>query len=88
MHMNKKTTVILTKLKLLGLIFYFLILFIERLLAVILSVRLGGEYALLSGNVFNYIAYGITAVSLVAGFVLMIQFCLQCLFAVFTSKAV
>ena len=55
--MNKKTTVILTKLKLLGLILYFLILFIERLLAVILSVRLGGEYALLSGNVFNFIAY-------------------------------
>lgn len=84
--MNKKTTVILTKLKLLGLILYFLILFIERLLAVILSVRLGGEYALLSGNVFNYIVYGITAVSLVAGFVLMIRVLPAMFVSVFTSK--
>ena len=84
--MNKKTTVILTKLKLLGLILYFLILFIERLLAVILSVRLGGEYALFSGNVFNYIAYGITAVSLVAGFVLMIRVLPAMFVSVFTSK--
>ncbi|MCR4813384.1 MAG: hypothetical protein K5879_01000 [Lachnospiraceae bacterium] len=84
--MNKKTMVILNKLKLIGLILYFLILFVERLLAVILSFHLGGEYALLSGNVFNYIAYGITAISLIAGLVLMIRVLPAMFVSVFTSK--
>ena len=76
----------LLKLKLIGLILYFIILFIERLLAVILSFKVGGEYALVSGNVFNYIAYGITAVSLVAGLVLMIKVLPAMFISVFTSK--
>ena len=76
----------LLKLKLIGLILYFIILFIERLLAVILSFKVGGEYALVSGNVFNYIAYGITTVSLVAGLVLMIRVLPAMFVSVFTSK--
>ena len=84
--MNEKTTKTLSKLKLIGLILYFIILFIERLLAVILSFKLGGEYALVSGNVFNYIAYGITAVSLVAGLALMIKVLPAMFVSVFTSK--
>ena len=84
--MNGKTARTLSKLKLIGLILYFIILFIERLLAVILSFKTGGEYALVSGNVFNYIAYGITAVSLVAGIVLMIKVLPAMFASVFTSK--
>lgn len=84
--MNENTTKTLSKLKLIGLILYFIILFIERLLAVILSFKFGGEYALVSGNVFNYIAYGITAVSLVAGLVLMIKVLPAMFVSVFTSK--
>lgn len=85
--MSKKTEIVLSKLILIGLIFYFIILFAERLLAVILSVKSGGEYALVSGNVFNYIAYGITAISLVAGLVLMIRVLPAIFVSVFTSKA-
>ena len=84
--MQTKSFKLLSKLKLIFLILYFLILFIERLLAVILSSRVGGEYALVSGNVFNYIAYGITAVSLVAGLVLMIRVLPKMFASVFTSR--
>ena len=77
---------LLSKLKLIGLILYFLILFAERLLAVILSWNHGGEYALTSGNVFNYIAYGITAVSQVAGFAMMIVVLPKMFVSVFTGR--
>ena len=77
---------LLSKFKLISLILYFLILFAERLLAVILSWNHGGEYALISGNVFNYIAYGITAVSLVAGLVMMIIVLPKMFASVFTSR--
>ena len=84
--MSKKTEIVLSKLILIGLIFYFIILFAERLLAVILSVKSGEVYALISGNVFNYIAYGITAISLVAGLILMIKVLPAMFVSVFTSK--
>jgi hypothetical protein len=84
--MNSKSNTILSKLKLIFLILYFLILFAERLLAVALSIWMGGEYALNSGNVFNYIAYGITAVSVVAGLVLMLRVLPKMFASVFTKK--
>ncbi len=83
--MEKNT--VLSKLKLIGFILYFLILFAERLLAVILSPAVGGEYALVSGNVFNYIAYAVTALSVVAGLVLMIRVLPKMFVSVFTRKA-
>ena len=83
--MEKNT--VLSKLKLIGFILYFLILFAERLLAVILSPAVGGEYALVSGNAFNYIAYAITALSVVAGLVLMIRVLPKMFVSVFTRKA-
>lgn len=86
MNNTGKASKVLSKLKLIGLILYFLILFAERLLAVILSFKVGGEYALVSGNVFNYIAYGITAVSVIAGLVLMIKVLPKMLVSVFTSR--
>ena len=77
---------ILSKLKLIFLILYFLILFAERLLAVVLSIHTGEEYALTSGNVFNYLAYGITAISLVAGLIMMILVLPKMFVSVFTPK--
>ena len=61
------------KLKIIGLILYFVILFAERLLAVIFSFNHGGVYALSTGNYFNYIAYGVTVISLIVGTVLAIK---------------
>ena len=71
--MNKQTGIILNKLKIVGFSLYFIILFGERLAAVIYSVNYGEEYALTSGNVFNYIAYSVTAISLIAGLILFIR---------------
>ncbi len=81
---TKKTH--LSKLKLIFLSLYFLILFEERFLAVILSIRTGGEYALISGNIFNYIAYGVTAVSLLCGTILMVRVLPGMIVSIFTSK--
>jgi len=53
--------------KIIGFSLYFVILFAERTLALVFSVKGGGEYALTSGNPFNYIAYSVTAASLLAG---------------------
>ena len=60
-------------LKIWGFSLYFLLLFVERLMAVILSPTKGAEYALTAKYAFNYIAYSVTAVSLVAGTVLFLR---------------
>ena len=61
-----------------GFSLYFVILFVERLLAMIFSPRQGGEYALSSGNAFNYIAYSVTAASLLFGTVLFVRLFVIC----------
>ena len=61
------------KLKITGLLVYFIVIFTERLLAVILSFHHGGVYALDSGNYFNYITYCITVLSLIAGVILSVK---------------
>ncbi|MCR4619005.1 MAG: hypothetical protein K5669_12570 [Lachnospiraceae bacterium] len=71
--MSKQTKLIMNKLKIVGFSLYFIILFGERIAAAIYSANIGDEYALKSGNVFNYIAYGITIVSLVAGVILFVK---------------
>ncbi len=71
--MEEKKGLLLNRLQIIGYLLYFLILLGERLAALILSVRHGGVYALTSGNVFNYIAYGITAASFVAGVALCVK---------------
>ncbi len=71
--MNKSIGLVLNKLKIVGFSLYFIILFGERLAAVIYSIDYGEEYALTSGNVFNYIAYSVTAISLIAGLILFIR---------------
>lgn len=54
-------------LKIAGISAYFLILFIERLLALIFSPNCGGAYAFSAKTPFNYVAYAITAASLCVG---------------------
>lgn len=63
----------MNRLKSIGLIMYFIILFIERLLAVILSINNGGVYALNSGSMFNYITYSVTVTSLIVGTILALR---------------
>lgn len=68
-----KENAITNKLKSVGLLVYFAVLFTERLLAVILSFNNGNEYALTSGYYFNYITYSVTVLSLLIGTVLAVK---------------
>ncbi len=60
----KEKSLVASKLKIIGLCMYFIILFGERLCAVFCSFKTGGEYALSSGHVFNFIAYAVTVISI------------------------
>ena len=71
--MTEKKKSITNALKIIGFSLYFLILFVERLLAVILSVHRGDAYALTSGNLFNFMAYSVTVLSLAAGTFLFVR---------------
>ena len=59
--------------KTIGFSLYFVVLFVERLFALIFSYGRGEDYALSSGNAFNYVAYAVTAASLAAGTVLFVR---------------
>ena len=65
--MNK----LLNRLISIGFIGYTLILLVERILALILSVQNGGEYALVSNNVMPTIYYAIVVLSITVGAVLL-----------------
>ena len=65
--MNK----LLNRLISIGFIGYTLILLVERILALILSVNNGGEYALVSNNVMPTVYYAIVCLSITAGAVLL-----------------
>ena len=71
--MSQNKSLLFNRLEVIGFLLYFVILFCERLLALIFSVKSGGDYALLSGNGFNYAAYAVTAASLVAGTALAVK---------------
>lgn len=73
--MDNKKVRLLNKLQIIGFLMYFIVLFCERVLALVFSVNRGDEYSLLSGNAFNYVAYAVTAASLVAGVVLALRPC-------------
>ena len=77
----------LNKLKSIGLIMYFIILFIERLLAVILSINNGGVYAVNMGNIFNYITYSVTVISLIAGTILSVKLVISLLKSLFSKES-
>ena len=85
--MNEKRTLLLNKFEIIGFLLYFIILFCERLLALIFSVKGGDEYSLLSGNGFNYAAYAITAASLLAGTILAVKPCIK-MYRAFVSNEV
>ena len=65
--MDKRKELILNKIEIVGFLVYFLVIFCERLLALIFSVRNGGEYALIAHSVFNYTTYTVTTLSLFVG---------------------
>ena len=71
--MNDITKKRMNVLKIAGFSLYFVLLFVERLLALILSSTHGDAYALSAGNGFNYFAYAVTALSLAAGTVLFVR---------------
>lgn len=75
--MSQSKSLLFNRLEMIGFLLYFVILFCERLLALIFSVKTGGDYALLSGNGFNYAAYAVTAASLVAGTALAVKPCVN-----------
>jgi len=75
--MESKKASLLNKLEIIGFLMYFIVLFCERVLALVFSVNRGDEYSLLSGNAFNYVAYAVTAASLVAGAFLAIKPCVK-----------
>ena len=71
--MEKKRELLLNGMEIAGFWLYFVILIAERLAAIVLSFNHGGAYALKAGNPFNYVAYGVTALSLAAGIALCIR---------------
>ncbi len=76
----------LNKLKSIGLIVYFVVLFAERLLAAILSINNGGVYAVNSGIIFNYITYSVTIISLIAGTILSAKILLDLIKRLFSKE--
>lgn len=68
-----KEGIVANKLKIVGLVVYFVVLFCERLAACIFSFSNGGEYALVSGNYFNYVTYFVTVISVIIGTFLAIK---------------
>ena len=69
----ERKSLLFNKLEIVGFLMYFIILFCERVLALVFSVSRGDEYSLLSGNGFNYVAYAVTAASLLAGAALAVR---------------
>ncbi|MGN1296090.1 MAG: hypothetical protein ACI4U5_06735 [Bacilli bacterium] len=59
-----KKKLLMNKFEIIGYLGYFIILLIERTLALIFSINKGEEYSLLSGNVFPIISYSFTALSI------------------------
>ena len=55
-----KKNLMMNKMEIIGYLGYYLILFIERTLALILSVNHGEDYSLASRNVLPFITYSFT----------------------------
>ena len=72
--------------KTIGFSLYFVVLFVERLFALIFSYGRGEEYALSSGNAFNYVAYAVTAASLAAGTVLFVRLFIKVIGSICAGK--
>ncbi len=68
-----KREIVINKIICGGFLGYFIILFIERLLALIFSTYLGGELSLLEGGFYAFSTYFFTLASLVAASILFIK---------------
>ncbi len=80
--MDSKKSLVTNKLKIIGLIVYFVVLFAERLSAVILSPancnwnldqKYFDAYVFANGNLFNYVTFAVTILSLIAGVALSVK---------------
>jgi len=79
--MNKTQSIVTNKLKIIGLLIYFAVLFCERLIAIILSPthcnwntdKYRDAYTFANGNPFNYVTLAVTVISLIAGVILSIK---------------
>ncbi|MCR4649537.1 MAG: hypothetical protein K5776_10725, partial [Lachnospiraceae bacterium] len=83
------------KLKIIGLIVYFAVLFAERLSAVILSPahcnwnldpKYYEAYLFTNGNLFNYVTFAVTILSLAAGLILSVKPLIGMVSKLFSSK--
>lgn len=66
--MNKK--LLFNKFQIIGFVLYFIILLIERILALVFSVNINNEYSLTNGTFIAISTYSVTALSVLVGFVL------------------
>ncbi len=82
---QEKKELLFNKLIIIGFIGYFLILLVERVLALVFSVNQGYELALVNHTFIGIATYVITALSVVAGLVLFAKPCLG-MFSKFFSK--
>lgn len=78
--------IVTNKLKMIGLMLYFVILPFERFLAVIFSIGYGNAYALNSGLPFSVITYFVTLISLIVGLGLSVFPFWSMLFKLFSKK--
>ena len=67
---QEKKELLFNKLIIIGFIFYFFILLVERVLALIFSVNQGGELALLNHTFIGVATYVVTALSVLGGLIL------------------
>lgn len=66
-----KKTLLMNKMEIIGYLGYFIILFVERTLALILSVNQGEDYSLVSRNFLPYITYSFTALSVLLSLIFL-----------------
>ena len=81
-----KRELLFNKLKIVGLVMYFVILFIERFLAIIFSINHGDYYSLKSGYAFNYVTYSVTVISLIVGVILSVKLVIGLLKSLFLKE--
>lgn len=83
---QEKKELLFNKLIIIGFIFYFFILLVERVLALIFSVNQGGELALLNHTFIGVATYVVTALSVLGGLILFAKPCFAMLRKFFSKE--
>ena len=66
-----KKNLMMNKMEIIGYLGYFIILFVERTLALILSINHGEDYSLASRNVLPFITYSFTLISVLLSLIFL-----------------